>query len=75
MNIRRIAADNIRFIREKRGLKQAELADDADVSRSYMGYIERGEKSVTIDLLDKIAKVLKVSPGVLLTPNAYRSVE
>jgi transcriptional regulator with XRE-family HTH domain len=75
MIIRRIAADNIRFIRQKRGLSQIQLSVDARISTSYIGYIERAEKSVTIDRLEKIATALNVTPAFLLTPNAYRSIE
>jgi transcriptional regulator with XRE-family HTH domain len=70
-----IAADNIRFIREKRGLSQEALAFDADVARSYIGYVERGEKTLSIVILSKIAKALKVKPGLLLEPEAYRDVK
>ena len=70
-----IAADNIRFIREKRGLTQEALAFDADVARSYIGYVERGEKTLSIVILSKIAKALGVKPGLLLEPEAYRDVK
>ena len=69
-----VAAENIRFIREKRGLTQEGLAFDADVARSYIGYIERGEKTLSITVLAKLAKALKVKPGLLLEPDAHRSI-
>ena len=75
MDVRRVVGDNIRFIREKRGLTQEALAYDADVARSYIGYIERGEKTLSIVVLSKIAKVLKVKPGLLLEPGAYRLLQ
>ena len=69
-----MVADNIRFIRQKRGLTQEALAFDADIARSYVGYIERGEKTISISILAKIAKALKVKPGLLLEPEAYKSI-
>jgi len=48
-------------IREKRkesGLTQEQLAFDADVDRSYIGGIERGERNVSFLTLVKIADCL-----------------
>ena len=74
MDIRRVVGENIRFIREKRKLSQEALAAKAEISISYMGYIERGEKAITIIILERVAKVLKVSPGLLLDRDAHRKV-
>ena len=54
-------------LRKERGLSQEELAFCAGISRSYMGVIERGEKSPSIDTIAKVAKGLKVSIGDLFT--------
>lgn len=69
-----MAADNIRIIRQKRGLSQEALAGKSGVSVSYIGYIERAEKSISITKLEKIAKVLQVAPGLLITRDAHRKV-
>jgi len=74
VDIKKVAADNIKFLRQKRGLTQEALAFDADVARSYIGYIERAEKTISIVSLAKIAKALGVKPGLLLEPEAYRQV-
>jgi transcriptional regulator with XRE-family HTH domain len=73
VDIRRVTGDNIRFIREKKGLTQEALAFEADVARSYIGYIERAEKTLSIVTLTKIAKALKVKPGLLLEPKYYEN--
>lgn len=44
-----------------------------NVSSSYIGYIERGEKGPSIDLLDKIAKAFQIDPYILLTSNKKES--
>jgi transcriptional regulator with XRE-family HTH domain len=72
MDIRRVIADNIREIRIKRQISQEALAAKAGISISYMGYIERAEKAITVVRLEKIAKALGVKPGLLLEPDAYR---
>jgi len=56
----------IRKERSDRDLSQEALAIDADLDRSYMGGIERGEHNLTVMNLVKIAGALKLSPSKLL---------
>ena len=72
MNAYRIVADNIRGFRHKLDLSQEKLAEHADLHRNYVGYIERCERNVAIESIDKLAKALKVKPHVLFFENAYR---
>ena len=44
----------------QRGLSQERLAHDADVDRSYVGGLERQEENPTVDVLDRLAKMLEV---------------
>ena len=48
------------------GLSQEVLAVDADLDRSYVGGIERGEHNLTVMNVIKIASALKTSPSALL---------
>lgn len=62
-----------KIIREKRkanGLSQDAFALAASIDRSYMGRIERGEVSITLDKLYRLAGVLGCEPAVLLPPTA-----
>ena len=59
---------NIRRIRERRGLSQEKLAALADIHRVYMGQIERGEKNIGLQNLEKIAKALEVPTRFLVDP-------
>ena len=43
------------------GLTQNDLADKVNVSRVYMGYIEQGRYTPSLEVLEKIAKALKTS--------------
>jgi transcriptional regulator with XRE-family HTH domain len=72
MKIKQIVGDNIRFIREKKGWVQEDLSIVSKISRTYLSEIERGLKSPTIVTLEKIAKALKVSVAILVTPKAYQ---
>lgn len=55
----------IRRARIGGGLSQEVLAVDADLDRSYVGGIERGEHNLTVMNIAKIATALKMSPSAL----------
>ncbi len=57
---------NIRKIREEKDLSQEKLAALANLHRTYIGQIERGEKNIGLKNLEKIAKALKVNIRDLL---------
>lgn len=63
----RTFARNLRATRLRQGLTQEELADRASLHRTYVGSVERGERNVTLDSLDRIAKALGVTAVDLLT--------
>ena len=47
-------------------MSQEQLAERADLHRTYVGSIERGERNVSLDNFVKIAHALSVSPAELL---------
>lgn len=56
----------IRTERQAQGLSQEALADKANIDRSYMGGIERGEHNIAIMSLLKISDALGVKASQLL---------
>ncbi|WP_416872654.1 helix-turn-helix domain-containing protein [Helicobacter ganmani] len=64
INIR--IGNKIREIRQSKGLSQEQLAEIAEVHRTYVGMIERAEKNITLVSLEKIAKALGVETKDLL---------
>jgi transcriptional regulator with XRE-family HTH domain len=56
----------VRSLREKRGFTQDELAARAEVSATYIGYIERGDNVPTLIVILQIASALSVRPAELL---------
>lgn len=54
--------------RKELGYTQEELAGLVSLSRTHMGHIEQGRKSPSLEVLEKIAKVLKVKVKDLI-PN------
>ena len=63
----RIAA-RIRETAKRRRMPIYRLADDAGVSRGHVWAILRGEKSLTCDVLAKLAATLDVDPSALVRP-------
>lgn len=55
----------IKGYRIQRKLSQEELAAKANVHRTYIGMIERGEKNITITNLKKISDALEVDISIL----------
>ncbi|MDP1861516.1 MAG: helix-turn-helix transcriptional regulator [Gemmatimonadaceae bacterium] len=55
----------LRELRTAAGLTQEKLAFRADLDRSYVGQVERGEVNVSIDNIAKLAHGLRVSPAAL----------
>lgn len=51
----------IRKLRDERGISQEKLGNLADVHRTYVGMIERGEKNITLTNIEKFAKAFKVN--------------
>ena len=57
---------NIKFYRKNLGLSQEQLADLADLHRTYVGSVERGERNISALNIEKLAAVLGVEPAMLL---------
>ena len=64
--LRQVLAKNVRLFRHELGITQEELAHKAKVHRTYLGMIERAERNLSIDNIEKIAKALEVKPHQLL---------
>jgi len=52
--------------RQRLNLTQEKLAEKVDVSHAYIGQIERGERSLTLETLVNIAEKLDVTVDYLL---------
>jgi transcriptional regulator with XRE-family HTH domain len=65
MNARELVAWNIRRIRVRRGLSSETLAAESGVDRAYVSRIERAVANPTIDVLERIARILGVTMAEL----------
>lgn len=58
--------DKVRELRKNMEISQEELSYKADLHRTYIGMIERGEKNITLINIEKIAHALNVEVSELL---------
>lgn len=56
----------VRRLREARNWSQEQLAEHADLNRSYVGEIERGQVVASILTIEKLAQAYGLSGAVLL---------
>lgn len=59
-------ARHLRAHRAARGLSQEALADLADLHRTYVGSIERAERNVSLDNIERLADALGIDVSSLL---------
>ena len=65
-----IFAENLRKARLAKKLSQEDLAELANLHRTYVGSVERAERNVSIDNIERLAAALGVSPASLLRGGA-----
>jgi len=65
MDIKERFGRNVKSLREAAIISQDEFADMVGVHRTYMSGIERGKRAPTIVVVEKLARALKIDPGVL----------
>ncbi|MEI8285393.1 MAG: helix-turn-helix transcriptional regulator [bacterium] len=71
---RKIARDLGRVTRRKRealGLSQEKFAELTEHHRTYIGFLERGERSPNVNTLQRVAKALGVKASDLLREAGY----
>ena len=60
-DIAKIIGQRIRNYRTQKGLSQEKLAELAGCHPTYIGQLERGEKNVTLESVEKIASAMDIS--------------
>jgi transcriptional regulator with XRE-family HTH domain len=69
MTARENFAHNLRKIRTSLGISQEKLADIAELHRTYVSSVERCERNITVDNMERLALALGVDIRELLKPN------
>lgn len=60
MDIKKKLGAKIRELRKERWSSQEEFASKCKLHRTYIGIVERGEKNLSLENIEKMAKVLEV---------------
>ncbi len=68
-------AQVIRRHRQKAGISQEELAHRAGVHRTYISFLERGERNPSVDSLRKIGRALGVPASQLVAEAEEETVD
>lgn len=55
-----VLGNAIREARKRAGFSQESLAEKSELHPNYLGRVERGEESISLDALRRVAKALKV---------------
>src|SRR5437773_1232170 len=64
----RLFGERICELREKRSLSQEALADAASLHRTHISLIERGQRSVRLETIERLATALRMQPADLMPP-------
>lgn len=58
----------LRTAREELALSQEELAENAGLHRTYIGQVERGERNISADSMEKLADAINRPLWEMLKP-------
>lgn len=59
-------SDALRLIRVFHDLKQQDLADRLEISKSYLSEIENGRKTPSVEVIEKYAEVFDIPPSSIM---------
>ncbi len=68
LSLRLVFARNIRLVRVAAGLSQERMAAEAGLDRAFVGTLERGQRNISIDNIELIAKAIGVAAYELMNP-------
>ena len=61
-------ATNVRRARMQLGISQEKLAELSGLHRTFVSSVERGERNISVDNMERVASALRVKLAILLTP-------
>lgn len=67
IRLKRGLAQSVKLRRKELGLSQEELADMAEIDRTYASQIERGVANPSLEVLYRVARSLEIDLPVLMT--------
>jgi transcriptional regulator with XRE-family HTH domain len=64
MTLKQVFVQNLKEFRKKKGYSQMKLAEYCDTTTSYIGHIETGLKFPSMDMIEKMAEILRVKINI-----------
>ena len=61
MDIKLLVGQRIKEIRNEKSMSQEDLANTAEMERSFVTHIESGRRNISVDTLERILNALDVS--------------
>lgn len=74
-HVRKFLGQRLRALRKQRGLSQERLGQRSGLSGKFIGEVERGEKSISVDSLYHVAVALEVPLRALIDVQTGRRVQ
>jgi transcriptional regulator with XRE-family HTH domain len=61
MNLQRKFGLVLKELRLEKGLSQESLANQSDIDRTYISDIEKGERNISLKIIEKLSDTLQIS--------------
>jgi transcriptional regulator with XRE-family HTH domain len=70
LNVKKAFGTTVREWRNHIGISQGELAERADLHRTYVSDVERGMRNISLKNIERLARALNISvPALFRQPN------
>ena len=74
MDIRVVFGNNVRRFRLGKGISQESLAHQAEIDRTYLPSIEKGQRNVSLVVANRIANALDIDLCELIKTNGEKHI-
>lgn len=61
-NFTRLVGKRLRELRKQKSMTQEQLGEKAQLQSTYIGGVERGERNISLETLEKIMEALEIRP-------------
>lgn len=69
---RKLFGSNVRSLRLKKRISQEAFAEACGLHRTYIGSVERGERNISIENMERIAAALGAQLGDLIAADGHQ---
>jgi transcriptional regulator with XRE-family HTH domain len=75
IDLLKLVGERVRTLRKEKGYTQDQLAEIAQIHNRYISDIERGERNITLETLEKVITALNVLPNEIFKFENIESIE